>query len=84
MPSPPSSYEKPDVPFCLSTFSYTNEHTCESWEIDSYVGDVEKYVEKMRDYASEAVNHANKMREYALSAQAYASCEIEDVVSQHE
>ena len=82
-PTAPGSYSKPDVPYCLESFSYSGSHTCESWELDAYKRDVEEYVRKLNDYANEAVDVANRARRYALEAQDYAKCEADEVLDQH-
>lgn len=76
-PDPPGTFSKPDVPYCLSEFSYSGKHSCESYEIDSYKSEVEDYVRELKNYASEAES-------YYSDAVEYANCEIQDVVNQHE
>lgn len=83
-PSAPGTYDKPDVPFCLSGFSYSREHTCESWELESYKDEVEDYIRKLNDYANETVTLANRVRQFAMDAQDYVACESKDTLSQHE
>lgn len=76
-PSPPGRYYKPAVPHCLSQFAYSSEHSCNSYEIDSYKSEVEDYVRKLKNYASE-------VKSYYSDAVDYANCEIKEVVKQHE
>jgi hypothetical protein len=83
-PDPPGTYERPDVPFCLSDYSWSGQHSCDSWELDSYEADVEAYVGKLSRYADEAAGFANSAANFASEAFAYAKCEAKDVVEQHE
>jgi hypothetical protein len=84
VPNAPGTFDKPDVPSCLSGFSYSREHTCESWEIESYKGEVEDYIRKLNGYVEETVTLANRVRQFAMDAQDYAACESKDALSQHE
>jgi len=83
-PDAPGSYSKPDVPYCLSAYSYSGKHTCDDWEIDSYLDEVADYVSKLRDYADEANNFANAAIRFANEAVDYANCEAKEVKTQHE
>ena len=69
-PDPPSTFSKPDVPYCI------RDRSCEDYEIQRYKSDVEDYVRKLKNYASEA-------EEFHGDAVQYAECEIDDVVNQH-
>ncbi len=82
---------KPSVPFCLSSYSYTKEHTCSQWELDSYFDDVEDYAAALQRYYEQVVAFANDTARYAKEAGTfadeaynYANCEIKDVNTQHE
>ena len=67
-PSPPMFKPTPPrVPFCVDTFS--NTHTCDTWEINSYNNDVETYNREVEDYI-------DNMQDYVDDAVAYAKCEI--------
>lgn len=83
-PVAPSSYSKPDVPFCLSTYSYSGTHTCDDWEVDSYLDEVKDYVRKLQNYADEANDFANTAIRFANEAMDYAKCEAKEVNTQHE
>ena len=83
-PDAPGSYSKPNVPYCLSTYSYSGTHTCDDWEINSYLDEVRDYVGKLRDYADEANNFANTAIRFANEAVDYANCEAKDANTQHE
>lgn len=83
-PDAPSSYEKPDVPYCLQEYSYSREHSCESYEIDTYFDEVNDYIQKLNDYISEANNFASEAVQFANDVSDYARCEADDVKNQHE
>ena len=83
-PDAPSSHRKPDVPFCLSTYSYTREHTCEDWELASYQREVSDYIDRLNDYLSEASDFAQQVNFYVSEVESYAHCEAKAVQSQHE
>jgi hypothetical protein len=81
MPDAPGSYEKPDPPYCLSGYKYSGKHTCDSYEIDRYVDEINDYVRKLNDYVSEAGDYARAARNFAEEASTYARCEAEDAKS---
>lgn len=97
-PSAPSSFRKPDVPYCLSSYSYSGTHDCEEYELSAYFDEVEDYVEDLKeyyeealtfaqgavDYANEARAFSNKIQQFADEVLEYAKCEIQDVNTQHE
>ncbi len=83
-PDAPGSYSKPDVPYCLSTYSYSGTHTCDDWQINSYLDEVREYVRKLKNYADEANSFANTAIRFANEAVDYANCEAKEVNSQHE
>lgn len=83
-PDEPSSYNRPDVPYCLSEYSWSGKHTCEQWEIDSYISEVNDYIRKLNDYADEARDFADSSVNFANEAIEYAECEANEVKSQHE
>lgn len=83
-PDPPSSYSKPSVPYCLTSYSYSSEHTCDEWEIRRYFSDVEDYQRKLKRYARELEDYLNEVTSYVESASKYAVCEYSDIASQHE
>ncbi|WP_228866183.1 hypothetical protein [Roseibium aggregatum] len=83
-PDAPGSFYKPDVPYCLSQYKWTSKHTCDQWEIDSYISDVNDYIRKLNDYADEARDFAEAATNFANDAIDYAECEAEDAKSQHE
>ena len=83
-PDPPSSYERPDVPYCLEEYSWSGRHTCDDWEIDAYFSDVEDYAEELEDYLYEVEAFKMAAERFASEAVDYATCEADEVVSQHE
>ena len=83
-PSPPGTYSKPDVPYCLSEYSWSGKHTCDEWEIDSYISEVNDYIRELNRYANEANEFAEEAIEFANESAAYAECEAQEVKSQHE
>ncbi|MEM8774773.1 MAG: hypothetical protein AAGF53_07045 [Pseudomonadota bacterium] len=97
-PSAPSSFQKPDVPYCLSSYSYSGTHECDEYELRAYFDEVDEYVEDLKEYYAEAITFAQKVVDYANEARAfsdeiqyfanevleYAKCEAEDVNTQHE
>lgn len=76
-PDPPASYSKPDVPYCLSEFAWSGEHSCDEWEVTNYFNEVDDYITKLKSYLEE-VEH------YQSEAYEYAQCMAEEVKSQHE
>ncbi|GLT12074.1 hypothetical protein GCM10007928_43070 [Sulfitobacter porphyrae] len=97
-PDTPASYLKPDVPYCLSSLSYSGAHNCSDYEIEAYIDEVEEYVSELRDYvddvaefareaedyANEAISFSNQVQGYAEDAYRFAKCEAEEVKTQHE
>lgn len=83
-PDAPGSYSRPSVPYCLSTYSYSNEHTCDQWELDAYFSDVEVYVNSLQTYLVDFNEYARKVSRLEQEAEAYALCEAEEVSTQHE
>jgi hypothetical protein len=81
-PDAPGSYEKPDVPYCLSSYKFGGKHTCEEYEIDAYYNEVEDYVRKLKEYVEEANTIASRARAFASDALDYAKCEAEEVTEQ--
>jgi hypothetical protein len=91
LPGPPESYQKPSPPYCLAGFRYSRTHTCDQWEIDRYVNDINDYIKKLNTYAEEANEFAAKAAEFAKDANSfaqsaydYAKCEAADVKSEIE
>jgi hypothetical protein len=83
-PDAPGTFARPDVPYCLRELKWSGRHTCDDWEIDRYRSDVEAYVDKLNDYIREAVDFANAATRFAGDAGAYARCEADEVLTQHE
>ena len=97
-PSAPSSYQKPTIPYCLSSYSYSGTHTCEEYELDAYFAEVNEYIDHLNEYvaesvefsdaatayAKEAIEFANSATEFADEVYSYSECEAENVKQQHE
>lgn len=83
-PSAPGTFAKPSVPFCLSSYSYTRQHTCSSWELSAYQSDVEQYIRRLNTYIDEASRFARQAIQFAEEAAAYARCEAREVNNQHD
>ncbi len=63
-PEPP--WNKPDVPFCLSSYSFRREHNCSTWELDTYLNDLDRYRRDLIAYVDESVEFARQAEEHAL------------------
>ena len=74
-PTPPSSFSKPQEPFCLANYKHTKTHTCSDREVKSYINKVKKYIRSLDNYADEAASVANAAKKYANQASKYAACE---------
>lgn len=83
-PDGPSSYEKPDVPYCLQDYRWSGRHTCDEWELNSYQREVDDYVRKLNDYIREANTFAEEAIAHAESAADYARCQAREVSTQHQ
>lgn len=83
-PDMPGSYSRPDVPYCLSSYSYSGKHTCSEWELRSYFDEVDEYQQKLRNYIRELEGYQAEVEAYVEAAAAYAVCEFDEVVAQHE
>lgn len=83
-PDPPSSWSRPDVPYCLQGYAWSGRHTCSSWDISAYQGEVEDYINELNNYISEANSFMESARRFAIEAAEYAQCEADEVLEQHE
>lgn len=83
-PEPPGTFGKPDVPYCLSSYRFSGEHTCSTWEVDSYKREVSDYIDKLNAYLAEASDFARQANRFVSEAESYAKCEADEVLSQHE
>lgn len=81
----PSAYlRRPSVPYCLSNYSYSGQHSCDQWEIDSYLSDIDNYIDDLNAFIDEANRFASDARQYASEVYEFAECEAREVQSQHE
>lgn len=62
----------PSPPYCFNEWDKT--HTCQQWEIDSWIDEINSYIRKM-------VNYANEANEFASDAVDYANCQIAEAKS---
>jgi hypothetical protein len=82
-PSPPGRYSKPtqptppSVPYCVN--EYSNTHTCDDWQIDSYNREIENYNWQLKMYSSEVDAYIRKLESYVDDAIEYANCEIKSL-----
>lgn len=66
------SMMKPSVLICLSNYKFSGGHECSQWELDSYINDVNAYIQRLNQYVRDSINFANE-------AQAYAKCLSDEV-----
>lgn len=83
-PSAPGTYLKPSTPYCMADYSYTREHTCDSWEINGYIDDVNEYIRRLNNFADEAREYADNAISFSNEASDYALCEANDAKSELE
>jgi hypothetical protein len=79
-PDPPSSYmrpTKPSAPYCVNTFS--NTHTCDQWEVDSYNSALQQYRYEVEDYVRKLKNYVSEASSFASETVDYANCEIRNI-----
>ena len=74
--SPPDFYffSKPSAPYCLSGYKYSGTHTCEDWEIDSYLSEVDQYLAELNSYVDEYLKFANEAAAKYEEAVEFAQC----------
>ena len=75
---PDAPYRAPSPPFCLSDFKWSRKHTCDDWEIDSYVDEINRYVRQLNDYVDEANSFAKNAITFAQEAAEFAECEAKE------
>ena len=83
-PSAPGRFDRPDVPYCLSSYKWSGKHECDSWEIDSYKREVEEHIEKLNSFVSEANALSQQASRFAREAYDYARCEADEISNQHQ
>jgi hypothetical protein len=77
-PDAPSTFSKPSAPYCLSGYRYSGKHTCDNWEIQSYIDEINEYIRKLNEYAEEARDFAQNAINFADEANEYAGCEANE------
>ncbi|WP_299968763.1 hypothetical protein [uncultured Roseobacter sp.] len=79
----PSFYESPptepysgapNIPYCLSEYSYSGRHSCDDWELQSYIDEVDQYIFELNQYVSEYQGFAIAAAEAYEDAGDYAEC----------
>lgn len=75
---------EPTVPFCLSGYKYTGEHTCTEWEVDSYFSELEQYQSDLDSYISDVNDFMRKARRHAEEAEEYADCSMKEALAEIE
>lgn len=83
-PDPPGSFSRPNVPYCLSSYSYSASHTCEEWELDRYFSDIDAYVASLQRYLNEFNDFTREVASLSEDAERYANCEAKEATTQHE
>lgn len=58
---------KPNTPYCINEFSKT--HTCDEWEFNNYVNDME-------NYRFEVENYIRELNNYLQDARDFVECEV--------
>ena len=81
---PSGPFSKPSVPYCLSGYGYSREHTCDAWEIQSYQDELDRYIRDLQSYSNEASEFANEAIDYANAVTEFAVCQAKEVAAQHE
>ena len=84
VPDAPSTIGRPDAPYCLSGYQYNRKHTCEDYEIDSYINETNDYIRELKEFVSESVQFADEARRFASEAGDYAECEAREAKSEIE
>ena len=61
---------KPSKPYCINEFS--NTHTCDDWEIDSYNN-------ALRSYKYDVERFVDNLQGYLRNAKDYVNCQIRNI-----
>lgn len=83
VPDAPGTFDRPSIPYCLTSFKWSGKHDCDSWELDRYKRDVSDYIEKLEAFVNDTNDLARKAKRYADEAYDYAVCEVDEVSGQH-
>ena len=78
-PSKPwgSAPMKPSVPYCVN--EWNNTHTCDDWEINNYMSNVENYNYEVQDWVNKLRQFAQQAEQYYGEVINYVNCEINDL-----
>lgn len=79
---PEPSISRPNMPYCLSEFHYSRTHTCEEWEIQSYLSEVEDYQRQLERYLDEVNDFMDEAKDLADDAERYANCAMKEVMDE--
>lgn len=94
----PEDFARPEMPFCYANFEITGRHECESWEVEDYRAEVERYVFNLKEYAADALefaraadrvatafrDYADRAEEFARDARDFRKCETRDARNEFE
>lgn len=81
-PDAPGTYQRPDAPYCLNEYKYTGRHSCDQYEIDSFINEVNNYIRALNEYAENAAEFAREAETFANEASDYARCERDELVEE--
>ena len=81
-PDAPGTYQRPGTPYCLNEYKYTGRHSCDQYEMDSFINEVNDYIRALNDYAREAAEFANEAQTFADEAADYARCERDELLEE--
>jgi hypothetical protein len=76
-PNSPSSYERPDIPDCLSKHPSAGQKRCDPSETANYAADIARYTAKLRRYNDEVDRFAHEAATFVENAKSYIACEVE-------
>lgn len=67
----------PIVPYCVD--QYSNTHTCNDWEIQTYNADIDRFNQELEAYVAEIRRYARDIDSYYDAASAHVRCLIDEV-----
>ena len=75
-PSKPwgSAPMKPIVPYCVN--EWDNTHTCDDWQINQYMQEVDSYNSEIQDWVNKLHRYASEAEEYYGEVIDYVNCEM--------
>lgn len=81
-PEPPTV--RPTAPYCLLDFKYSGTHSCDEWEIDAYLNELETYRLRLVRYLNDVQEFVNTTDEMADQARRFADCSMKEALSEVE